>query len=72
MELIGFIDSYYPRDRDKIKPISSSIFTLYGNCICWKTQLQSVVALSTTEAEYIAAKEAVWLKGILTEFNVLC
>uniref|UniRef100_A0A2N9H3V7 Uncharacterized protein n=1 Tax=Fagus sylvatica TaxID=28930 RepID=A0A2N9H3V7_FAGSY len=35
--------------------------------ICWKSTLQSIVAMSTTEAEYMAVaetvKEALWLKG---------
>ncbi|KAK0596509.1 hypothetical protein LWI29_016370 [Acer saccharum] len=39
-----------------------------------KSQLQSVVALSTTEAEYIAVteaiKEAIWLQGLLGEINI--
>ncbi|TXG46818.1 hypothetical protein EZV62_026112 [Acer yangbiense] len=42
-------------------------------CVSWKSQLQSVVALSTTEAEYIAeteaVKEAIWLQGLLNEIN---
>ncbi|KAK4395819.1 Retrovirus-related Pol polyprotein from transposon TNT 1-94 [Sesamum angolense] len=46
---------------------------LCGACISWKSQLQNIVALSTTEAEYIATteafKEAIWLKGILTEIG---
>ncbi|KAL0423112.1 UNVERIFIED_CONTAM: Retrovirus-related Pol polyprotein from transposon TNT 1-94 [Sesamum radiatum] len=37
--------------------------------LSWKSQLQNIVALSTTEAEYIATteafKEAIWLKGVL-------
>ena len=37
----------------------------------WKATLQSVVAMSTTEAEYMAiveaCKESVWLKGLLAE-----
>ena len=40
----------------------------------WKASLQYVVALSTTEAEYIAAteaaKEALWMKGIVAELGV--
>ncbi|KAK4394560.1 Retrovirus-related Pol polyprotein from transposon TNT 1-94 [Sesamum angolense] len=43
--------------------------------LSWKSQLQNIVALSTTEAEYIATteafKEAIWLKGILTEIGFL-
>lgn len=49
------------------------VFTLGGNTISWKSGLQRVVALSTTESEYMslaeAVKEAIWLKGILKEFG---
>lgn len=51
------------------------MFTLCGTCIRWKSQLQSIVALSTTEAEYVAAtetiKEFLWLKSLLCEPNEL-
>ncbi|GKB26670.1 hypothetical protein Tco_0866071 [Tanacetum coccineum] len=40
----------------------------------WKATLQHVVALSTTEAEYMAlteaVKESIWLKGLLIELGV--
>ncbi|KAI5658791.1 hypothetical protein M9H77_27584 [Catharanthus roseus] len=53
-ELIRFVDSDFAGDKD-------------GNCVSWKSQLQPVVALLTTKAEYIAAteaiKEAIWLQG---------
>ncbi|KAI5662319.1 hypothetical protein M9H77_21642 [Catharanthus roseus] len=54
-ELIRFVDSNFLGDKDA------------GNCILWKSQLQPVVALSTTEVEYIVAteaiKEAIWIQG---------
>ncbi|KAH9705871.1 reverse transcriptase Ty1/copia-type domain-containing protein [Citrus sinensis] len=41
--------------------------------LCWKASLQSVVALSTTEAEYTAVaeafKEAIWLRGMINELG---
>jgi hypothetical protein len=41
--------------------------------VSWRSKLQSIVALSTTEAEYIAAvdsgKEIVWMRNILKEFG---
>jgi len=44
---------------------------LYGGAISWKSTKQSVVATSSTEAEYIAcseaAKEALWLRRVMTE-----
>lgn len=44
---------------------------LFGNVLSWKCTLLSVVALSSTDAEYIAlsdsVKEAQWLKGLISE-----
>ncbi|MDV3193956.1 MAG: Ty1/Copia family ribonuclease HI, partial [Sweet potato little leaf phytoplasma] len=65
--LTGFVDSDYAADLDKRRSLSGYIFTLFGNVVSWRSTLQTVVALSSTEAEYIAlaesVKEAVWLKG---------
>ena len=51
------------------------VFTLGGSCISLKSQLQHIVALSTTESEYIAIteamKEALWLKGVMGELKFL-
>eukprot|EP00253_Pinus_taeda_P020499 PITA_20499 len=62
-------------DLDKRRSTSGYVFTLAGGAISWMSKLQNTVALSTTEAEYIAAshacKEAVWLKGLLGEFGRL-
>nr|GMD85028.1 Retrovirus-related Pol polyprotein from transposon TNT 1-94 [Ipomoea batatas] len=50
------------------------IFTLCNCAISWKATLQSIAALSTTEAEYIAAtegvKETTWLRGLVMELGV--
>ncbi|KAK4390530.1 Retrovirus-related Pol polyprotein from transposon TNT 1-94 [Sesamum angolense] len=47
------------------------VFTLGRGSICWKSTVQSIVVLSTTEAEYMAvaeaAKEALWLSGLSKE-----
>src|SRR5277367_4314992 len=44
-----------------------------GASVSWSSRLQSVVSLSTTEAEYIAAveagKEIIWMRNLLTEFG---
>jgi len=75
VKLKGFTDSDYAGDRDNRKSMSSYVFTLCDACISWKSQLQHIVALSTTESEYIAAteaiKEALWFKGLLKELSVL-
>ncbi|CAM8943782.1 unnamed protein product [Rhodiola kirilowii] len=70
-DITGYVDSDYVSNKDNRKSTTSFFFTWAGNCISWKSQLQSIVALSSTEAEYIAAteavKEAIWLKGIVKE-----
>ena len=72
--LIGFCDSDYYDDLDKRRSLASYCVTLFGNVISWKASLQSIVALSTTEAEFMAltkaTKEALWLKGLIEEFGV--
>ncbi|KAG8472135.1 hypothetical protein CXB51_036415 [Gossypium anomalum] len=44
-----------------------------GCAISWKATLQTIIALSTTKAEYMAitntCKEAIWLKGLFSELN---
>ncbi|KAH9793742.1 Integrase catalytic domain-containing protein [Citrus sinensis] len=51
------------------------VFTLGGGPISWWSILQSTIALSTTEAEYMAAteavKEAIWLKSLLSDLGVI-
>ncbi|XP_031285901.1 secreted RxLR effector protein 161-like [Pistacia vera] len=65
LDLVGFVDSDFAGDKDTRKSTTTYYFTLGGNCICWKSQLQPIIALSSTEAGYIAIadvfKEAVWL-----------
>ena len=50
------------------------MFTLAKAPVSWKSTLQSTVALSTTEAEYMtfteAVKEAIWLQGLLDDLGV--
>ena len=49
------------------------MFTLAGGAVRWLSKLQSVVALSTTEAEYMAAtqacKEAIWMQRLMEELG---
>ncbi|KAL5576689.1 hypothetical protein UlMin_018388 [Ulmus minor] len=72
-KLMGYVDADHAGDLDKRSSLTGYIFTLFGCTVSWKAQLQPVVALSTTEAEYIAAtesvKEAMWLKGLVGELG---
>ena len=52
-------------DRDNMRSTTRYVFTIGGIAISWVSKLQSVVALSIEEAEYVAAtkasKEMIWL-----------
>jgi hypothetical protein len=67
----GFVDSDWGENRDDRHSISGYAFTINGGAVTWSSKKQRVVALSSTEAEYIAlthaAKEAKWLKSFLIE-----
>ncbi|KAH9769282.1 hypothetical protein KPL71_011940 [Citrus sinensis] len=69
----GYVDSDFAGDLDKRKSTTSYVFTLAGAAISWVSKLQTVVALSTTEAEYMAAtqacKEAIWIQRLLEELG---
>ncbi|XP_062080853.1 secreted RxLR effector protein 161-like [Humulus lupulus] len=74
INLKGFVDSDYAANKDTRKSLTSFYFLLNECCVSWKSQLQPVVALSTTEAEFMATteafKEAVWIKGLLKEIQM--
>ncbi|CAM8974914.1 unnamed protein product [Rhodiola kirilowii] len=69
----GFVDSDYAGNVDTRKSQTGLVFTVFGTAVSWKANLQKVVALSTTEAEFMAiteaVKEALWMKGLLTELG---
>ncbi|CAJ2646845.1 unnamed protein product [Trifolium pratense] len=72
--LEGYVDADYAGNIDTRKSLSGFVFTLFGTTVTWKANQQSVVALSTTQAEYIAlvegVKEAIWLKGMIGEMGI--
>jgi hypothetical protein len=70
-KLIGYSDADMGGDIDDRKSTSGIVFFLAGNPVTWQTAKQRVVALSSCEAEYIAAAAAacqgVWLARLLTD-----
>ena len=73
-KVLGYVDSDFAGDLDKRRLVTGLVFTLFGGAVSWKASLQSVVALLTTEAEYIAlteaVKEAKWLRGLVSELGL--
>ena len=72
--VVGYCDSDYAGDLDKRRSTTGYVFTLAKAPVSWKSTLQSTVALSTTEAEYMAVteavKEAIWLQGLLGDLGI--
>ena len=68
---IGYTDSDFMSNKDSRKSTSGSVFTLGGGAMVWRSVKQSSIADSTMESEYIAAKEAVWLKKFITDLEVV-
>lgn len=71
-KLIGFADANWAEDRENRKSNSGYIFMLNG-AISWSCKRQDCVALSSTEAEFIAlseaCKEVVWIQRVLIDLN---
>jgi hypothetical protein len=62
-------------DMDRIRSTSGYVFNLFGGEISWMSKRQAVVALSTTEAEYMAATLAsmkvVWLQRLCSGIGLV-
>jgi hypothetical protein len=71
LSLEGYVDADWVGSAIDRKSTSSSCFTRGSAMVSWCSRKQSSVALSTTEAEYIAlsvaVREVVWLLKILTD-----
>jgi hypothetical protein len=72
--LQGFVDSDWGGSLEERRSTSGYAFIFGGGAVSWKSKKQPTVALSTTEAEYMAAtqatKEAIWLRRFLQEIGL--
>ncbi|CDO75139.1 hypothetical protein BN946_scf184772.g6 [Trametes cinnabarina] len=69
--LVGYSNADWAGDVNDRRSVTGFIFKLGDAAISWQSKKQDCVALSTTEAEYIAlaaaSKEALWLRTFLSE-----
>ena len=72
--VVGYSDADWAGDLNDRPSTTGNVFMQSGAAISWLSKKQATVALSTSEAEYIAlslaAQEITWLRKLLSEFGV--
>lgn len=73
-DIVGFCDADWASDIDERRSITGYVFIRQGGALTWNTRKQQTIALSTTEAEYMAmsasVQEAMYLRNLQLEFNL--
>ena len=74
LEIRGFCDSDWGGCPDTRRSTSGYVFILGGAAVSWSSKRQMTVAMSSCEAEYLAAthaaKEALWLSSFIREIFI--
>ena len=72
-DIHGYSDADWAGDPDSRRSTTGYTYILAGGAVTWSSKKQPTVALSTTEAEYMAltqaAKEGIWIKRLLSELG---
>jgi hypothetical protein len=72
--LEAFCDADYAGDIDTRRSTTGYAFIACGGAVSWSSKRQPTVAMSTTEAEYMAAahciKEALWIRKLLDDLQL--
>ena len=72
--MVGFCDADFAGDSDTKRSTTGYVNLMGGAAVSWQSRLQPTVAVSTAEAEYMAAgaatKEALWLRKLRHDLGV--
>ena len=73
--IYAYTDSDWAADMIKCWSITGYFFKLANSIFSWCTHTQKTVALSSTEAEYMAmsdcSQQAMWIKSLLSELGLM-
>ena len=73
LRLVGYVDAAYGTDSTTRRSVTGYAFLLCGGAVAHRSKLQSIVATSSTESEFIAAvqaaKTAKYLRSVLFELG---
>jgi Reverse transcriptase (RNA-dependent DNA polymerase) len=72
--LMAYTDSDWAADKIRRCSVTGYFFKLANGIISWRSHAQKTVALSSTEAEYMAisdcSQQAVWIKTLIEELGI--
>jgi hypothetical protein len=72
--LVAYVDSDFAGDTESYKSTTGFIIFLGNGPIIWYSKLQSLIAQSTAEAEYVSflpvCKDIIWCRSILAETGI--
>ena len=75
LDVTCYTDDGFETDRDDTRSQTGYVFVMNGGAVDWKSAKQSTTAMSSTEAEYIAASEAtmeaVWIRKFISGLGVV-
>ena len=75
LDIRGYVDADWAGDLNQRRSTSGYVFNLFGGVVSWMSKKQSVVALSTTEVEHMAAtyasKETIWLQRLCPNMGLV-
>ena len=73
LSVYAYSDADWAGDLDSRKSTTGYVVYAAGGPIAWQSKLQTTIAVSTMEAEYMAAfgaiQELIWTKGVLGEIG---
>ena len=75
LDLVSYSDADFASCVDSRKSTSGYIFIMVGGVVSWRSVIQTLIATSTMEAEFVSCFEAtsqgVWLKSFIHGLRVM-
>ncbi|GKA02463.1 hypothetical protein Tco_0675128, partial [Tanacetum coccineum] len=75
LNVTGFCDASWQSDKDDTKSQTGYVFIVNEGAVDWKSKKQTTIAMSATQAEYMAASEAameaVWIRKFVGDLGVM-
>jgi hypothetical protein len=74
-DVVGYCDADWAGDLEDRRSTTGFVFMMGGGATSWSSKRQPTIALSTTEAEYMAStqatKEAIWMNKLMKELGYM-